>query len=163
MCACMHMCLCVYFLCFFSTKNQAMPYSAARLSSTLEFAVICDSSPQNIISQGLPKDTTVLPYIIVTVFNCSLDVSRDLLLFVVLRDPLLVPKVLYWGSLGPNFSSSKSLCSKPWGSLCPNVHWNIHGQDTENGKGREVWQRWVESRGCHSWLKHHKHAKGPVS
>lgn len=72
-----------------------MPYSAARLSSTLEFAVICDSSPQNIISQGLPKDTTVLPYIIVTVFNCSLDVSRDLLLFVVLRDPLLVPKVLY--------------------------------------------------------------------
>lgn len=64
-----------------------MPYSAARLSSTLEFTVICDSSPQNIISQGLPKDTTVLPYIIVTVFSCSLDVSRYLLLFIVFISP----------------------------------------------------------------------------
>lgn len=101
MCKHVHVCMhaflhvCLFFMYFFFTKNQAMPYSAARLSSTLEFAVICDSSPQNIISQGLPKDTSVLPYIIVTVFNCSLDVSRYLLLFVVLRDPLLVQKVLY--------------------------------------------------------------------
>lgn len=94
---CMHAYVHVFFMFFiiFFTKNQAMPYSAARLSSTLEFSVICDSSPQNIISQGLPKDITVLPYIIVTVFNCSLDVSRDLLLFVMLRDPLLFQKVLY--------------------------------------------------------------------
>lgn len=89
------MCVCVFSF-YYKSSNTLLSCRSLLYVELLymEFLVICVPSAENIVSQGIPKDTPALLYITVTMFNSSLDVKGCFLLIVMLKKKNTIPESL---------------------------------------------------------------------